>query len=132
MSTFHIPEVIQDIIYKNIHGLKMTNVMDELISNLKMCRSCDEIKIVQKNINPYTCICQEFICTICHEDCTEYMNYENLNYEQSKNIKTTYELPCLCGLLYEVSDDSSYTESVDEEFLMWQEMHGVFSSSEMY
>ena len=123
--SIYTPEVIKDIIYKNLHELKMADLMLELLSKARMCARCDEIKIVNKKINPYRCHCSEPICTNCYEDDLEYLDSEELDDMATGN------LPCLCCLEYdEYCDDSDY-ESVDEDQI-WQEMYGITCISEIY
>jgi len=121
--SIYTPDVIKDIIYKYLHELKMTDLMLELLSKARMCARCDEIKIVNKKINPYRCHCSEPICTNCYED--------DLLYFQDENIKNI-NIRCLCCLEYddwdEMTDDY---DSIDED-AVWQEMYGITCISEIY
>ena len=114
-----IPEVIKDIIYTYIYELKTEVILSELQSKIKICRRCDEEKVVIKNINDCRCRCGEFLCS----DCYLY-----------DDICTYYPMVCIHCLDFNdalVSDDDYGWEDsrTDDD---WQDMHGIVSYSQMY
>ena len=121
MSMF-IPDVVKDIIYHYIHELKTEDIKNELKSKIKICCRCDEEKVVYKKINNHYCLCGNFVCTKCHEEDLIY-----LRSNQEDNFTH-----CLCHLEYETWDEMTDDyDSIDED-LIWQEMYGIVSWSQIY
>ncbi len=99
-----IPETIKDIIYTYINELKTEKIISELKSKIKICRRCDEEKVVIGNINDGTCKCDEFLCSDC----------------------LLYDDQCIYCLDYEEAFISEWNE------YDWEDMHGIVSWAEIY
>jgi len=130
--TTYTPDVIIDIIYKNLHELKMADIMLELVSKSRMCVRCDEIHIVNKRINQHKCLCGDVVCTYCYEEDIQYMEEVNADGE-TNNYTYNGEIPCLCNIEFDVDDyitDSDYEEYDEDD--IWQEMYGITHISEIY
>ena len=109
-----IPEVIKDIIYTYIHELITEVILSELQSKIKICRRCEEEKVVIKNINNCKCQCGEFLCSDCHsymDECIYCLDYDVSEWQRSSD---EYD-----NVMYDEDDD-------------WQDMHGICSYSQMY
>ncbi|SVA48605.1 uncharacterized protein METZ01_LOCUS101459 [marine metagenome] len=111
-----IPEVIKDIIYTYINELKTEEILSELQSKIKICRRCDEEKVVIENINDCRCQCGEFLCSDCY----------------------LYDDACIYCLDFDealVSDDDyGWDRMYNNDFYDedWQDIHGIRSYSQMY
>lgn len=133
MSLFTLPKEIEDIIYNNIHQMKMKNVMDELESQVSYCYRCRTDKVCIKNINNHTCSykdehtnCCNIICSHCYN---KFMYYVNSMADNQDELDERPEcMNCFFDDLQndmeydEISITSSEIDQVEED--IWQDMYG--------
>ena len=133
MTTYTTPEVIKDIIYKNLHEIRMIDLMSELISKSKYCVRCEEFKIRINKINPNNCDCGDFVCSSCYIDDISYMQEQNDPSEINPPDYTSgKDMPCLCNISYPANYNSDDDYESHDEDQVWQDMYGISSMSQMY